>query len=355
MRHGWLNGNVRGSILILVFFVLVSMSLFTLSVGYAVRQKLQVISRLDTRQKLRKIGEAAVHKSVYELLQHKKKRPPFDALTQSWSRNEAAFRDVKIGDGEFTVFYPAEAASGKTSGEEPVFRYGLTDEERKININRVKSPDILQKLFLQTVIRGNDQARALAEAIMDWRDEDDDASISGAESYYYKGLSPAYLPRNAAFPTLQELRYVKGMTDEIYSKLLPYVTVQSSGLINLNTASRPVLVSSGLEPGLCDKILMFRAGRDRTEGTADDLFFEDLSSVSQTLANSGYLDDNEKNDLTEAVQSGIFTLSSKYFSVAAIARLAHKAQGLHVTAVFDDKGVIQHWEEEFQTLPSFSS
>jgi type II secretory pathway component PulK len=351
MTRGRFAGHSQGSILILVIFVLAFMSLFSLSVGYAVRQKMQVISRLDTRQKLRKIGEAAIRKSVYELLQHKKDRPPFDALPQSWSRNETEFRDVKIDGGEFSVLYPAEPSTVRSSREEPVFRYGLIDEERKININRVKSPDILQRLFLQTVVRGNDQARALAEAIMDWRDEDDDASISGAESYYYKGLNPAYLPRNAAFPTLQELRYVKGMTDEIYEKLSPYLTVQSSGLINLNTASRPVLAAAGLEPVLCDKILVFRAGRDRNEGTADDLFFEDLSSVPQTLANSGYLDDNEKKDLTAAIQSGIFTLSSKYFSAVAIARLAHKKQTLRVTAIFDDQGVIQHWEEEFQTSP----
>jgi len=349
------TGDSKGSILILVFFILVSMSLFSLAVGYAVRQKIQVISRLETRQKLRMIGEAAVRKSIYVLLKHKQDHASFDALTQSWSRNEPEFHGVKIDGGGFSVFYPAEHSYSKVDTQEPEFYYGLTDEERKININRIKSPDILQRLFLAVGVKGNDQARALAEAILDWRDEDDDASLSGAESYYYKGLKSSYIPRNEAFQTLQELRYVKDMTAELYEKILPYITIESSGFINLNTASRPVLVATGLDPVICDKIVVFRKGRDRREGTADDLVFEDLSSVPQVLANSGYLDDNERIGLEAAIQSGAFKVSSENFSVRALAQLKYKKQGLRVLAVFDNKGVIKRWEEELVVLPSSSS
>ena len=349
------RGDSRGSILILVFFILVSMSLFSLTVGYVVRQKMQVISRLETRQKLRLIGEAAVRKSIYVLLSHKQGRVPYDALTQLWSRNEPEFHDVKINGGEFSVSYSSELPSGKAGAIEPELRYGLKDEERKININRIKSSDVLRRLFLEVGVKGNDQARSLAEAILDWRDEDDDASLSGAESYYYKGLKPPYLPRNGAFQTLQELRGVKGMTDELYKKLLPYVTIESSGLVNLNTASRPVLVALGLDAALCNKIVAFREGRDRIDGTKDDLAFEDLDSAPQALANSGYLDNNEKAHLKAAIQSGAFTLSSENFSSQVLAQLKYKKQGLRILAVFDEKGVIKHWEEEFVVLPLSSS
>jgi len=348
-------GASTGSILILVIFILVSMSLFSLAVGHAVRQKIQVISRLETRQKLRKIGESAVRKSIYVLLSHRQDNLPFDALTQPWSRGDAEFRAIKINGGEFSVFYSPELPYNKIGVEEPEFRYGLTDEERKININRIKSPDTLQRLFMKVGVGGNDQARALAEAILDWRDEDDDASLSGAESYYYKGLRPPYLPRNGDFKTLPELRYVKGMTAELYEKILPFITIESSGLINLNTATQPVLVAMGLDSAICDKIVAFREGRDQREGTEDDLAFEDLSSVPQVLANSGYLDDNETHSLEAAIQSGVFTVKSENFSARVLARMKYKKQALRVSAVFDDKGVIKHWEEEFVVLPLSSS
>jgi type II secretory pathway component PulK len=331
------------------------MSLFSLAVGYAVRQKMQVISRLETRQKLRTIGEAGVQKSIYVLLRHKMDRSPFDALTQLWSRNESEFHGIKIDGGEFSVFYPVELPLGKLGADESPFRYGLEDEERKININRVKSPHILQQLFLGAGLKDNDAAKALAEAILDWRDEDDDASLAGAESYYYKGLKPPYLPRNGDFQTLQELRYVKGMTDELYEKLLPYITIESSGHINLNTASRLVLSATGLSSAICDKIVAFREGRDRREGTADDLAFEDLSSVAQALANAGYLDDNGKPAVEAAIQSGVFTVSSENFSARVFAQLNYKKQGLRISSIFDDKGVIKHWEEEFVASPLSSS
>ena len=336
-----------GSILIVCFFVLFMLSMFTLTVGYAMRQKFQVLSRLDTRQKLRLIGDAGVQKAIYALLRYKDRPSTCDGLNQSWSHNESEFKEIEMGDGQYSVYYETEPSSKKASSQEASRRYGLIDEERKININLVRSPEVLRRLFKEAAGMAADEAAALVDSIKDWLDGGDNTSMLGAESRYYKGLPHPYVPRNAKFVTLAELRWVKGMKPEIYQKIQPYITLDSSGKVNLNTASRPVLLAVGFSPALCDKIMAFRNGRDELEGTSDDQLFDDLSSVVQSLANGSYLDDNTKAQLRTVIQSGVLTVKSQHFTAQVVARLKYKAQSFRVTAVFSDKGVIKRWEEAF--------
>ena len=336
-----------GSILIVCFFVLILITMFTLTVGYAMRQKFQVLSRLDVRQKLRLIGDAGAQKAIYVLLKSREKPLPFDSLNQSWSLNEAAFKEVEVGDGFFSVFYDPEPSAEKSASTEGVHRYGLMDEERKVNINLIKSPEVPLKLFMAVASLAKEDAEGLVDSIRDWEDEDDDTFTYGAESRYYKGLSQGYLPRNGKIATLSELQWVKGWTPEIYQKIRPYVTLDSSGQVNLNTAPKPVLEALGLLPSLCDRIIGYRAGRDQVEGTSDDLAFDNLSTVAQLLANGSYLNDNDRSNFEAVAQTGVLTLKSRFFSAQVIARLEYKTQSLKISMVFDEKGVIKRWEELF--------
>jgi len=80
----------------------------------------------------------------------------------------------------------------------------LTDEAGKININTA-SQEMLVALFPPEV----------ADAIIDWRDEDDTPQPDGAEDEYYLALTPPYHCRNGAFRTIGELLLVKGVTQEL--------------------------------------------------------------------------------------------------------------------------------------------
>lgn len=55
----------------------------------------------------------------------------------------------------------------------------------------------------------------LADSILDWLDEDDDAREYGAEYDYYAGLQPAYKPANGPMESIEQLLLVKGMTPQI--------------------------------------------------------------------------------------------------------------------------------------------
>lgn len=342
----------KGSLLLVSFFFLLILSIFTIAVGYTMRQKIQLVSRLEARQKLRLIGEAAVKKSIYIRLNSLEENKKFDALGQPWSSNEPEFRAVTLGDGVFTVSYPVEVSYRDPETNRPVIqrevRYGMVDEESKINLNRVRSTDVLQRLLGEVTDLDRDGARALTDAIFDWKDNDDDPRANGAESRYYRDLKLPSFPRNGKLVTLQELRQIKGMTEEVYQRMLPYVTLESKGVLNLNTASRPVLIALGLSSSLCDKIIAYRLGRDGIERTLDDKAFDALSSVEDALR----LDEPERAEIAGVIQSGVLTTKSSCFSVNAEARLKYGRQVLKVWAVFDNHGEIKKWEEQFVTLPA---
>jgi competence ComEA-like helix-hairpin-helix protein len=105
--------------------------------------------------------------------------------------------EVSLGRGKFDVFRRGREDEGGG------ILYGVSDEESRINLNTA-STDALSKL--------QDMTPDVLAAISDWRDGDNAASPSGAESEYYLSLRPPYLARNGAFQTVRELLMVRGVT-----------------------------------------------------------------------------------------------------------------------------------------------
>jgi general secretion pathway protein K len=163
----------------------------------------------------------------------------YDTLDEIWSR---AALPITLGDGEVSV--------------------AIEDEERKIDLNRImlpngNAPDDRRLAVFQRLLEILEIDRAVADAVVDWLDNDEDPRVGGAESSYYLGLPNPYRAKNDLFDTVGELRLVRGVTDEIYEKLRPFVTVSSSGMVNINTAPKEVLMS-------------LSAGTDLAEGGAID-------------------------------------------------------------------------------------
>ena len=149
----------------------------------------------------------------------------YDTLDEIWSR---AALPITLGDGEVRVT--------------------LEDEERKIDLNRLmlpngNAPDERRLAVFQRLLDTLGIERTVADAVVDWLDNDENPRVAGAESSYYNGLPNPYRAKNDLFDTIGELRLVRGVTAEIYEKLLPFVTVSSSGMVNLNTAPKEVLMS----------------------------------------------------------------------------------------------------------------
>ncbi len=124
----------------------------------------------------------------------------------------------------------------------------IQDEWGKINVNALVTPSgtkpsvPLQIEQLKRLFRLKGLDPAPVDAIVDWLDRDDIEEPSGAESAYYERLDRPYRCRNGRMDTLAELHLVKGITDEVYRAISPYLTVSTSDeRININTADPLVL------------------------------------------------------------------------------------------------------------------
>ena len=108
---------------------------------------------------------------------------------------------------------------------------------------------------------------------MDWRKYGESEITGFFSDDYYTNLQYPYPKKNAEYETLDEIMLVKGMTRDMYDKLINYVTIYGDGAVNINTASKDVLESLGLTDTLVDKILSLRRGKDGIDATADDNVF----------------------------------------------------------------------------------
>ena len=330
-----LLNNQKGSLLILVLFALVLLSLLAFSVGHTVQQKLNVVMRLEARENLRLAAGAAV-KQASVLLSESGGGGSYQSLNQSWSNNEVLWKKATIGNSQYSI-----TASGTPGDSEAI--YGLTDEDRKINLNTA-APGPLQKLFEVAASVEREEARCIVAAIRDWIDEDEDLNDGGAESKDYSNRKPPYGSKNAIFNDLQELRWVQGITPEIFSKVAPYLTLDGSR-VNVNTATQTVLTAMGLNSNIASKIISYRKGKDGKEGTADDGVFKDLAEISDVLSRSIFLNEADKQNLDSVFAAG-FSVNSTFFNAAVDAQV-NQRQKIKVNAVLDSAGRVHRWHEEF--------
>lgn len=341
----------RGSILVTVLVILAIMSLFAVSVAFTVRQKLKVVSRLEAREKLRHIAEAGVMRAIHTL--RERQGLSVDAMNQTWSHNKILFQEVPVGEeGHYSVRYEVlpEMRASENGGTE--FRYGMVDEESKINLNKGTSIPILTRLFRQAAGLSKEEAHALAQCVFDWRDEDDHSYDQGAETRYYQLLKPPYHPKNADLGSLEELLYVKGMSQEILERIRPYVTLDGNKEVNINTASKTVLLALGFEESAAQKIFSYRKGKDKEMGTGDDGIFQNPSLLSKTLQDSlGYLTQDEIAHLDQMGASGLLSTRSEHFMIQSVGSLTDRPQLLTLQAVIHRTSEgIKRWREEYSSL-----
>ncbi|EDY86399.1 general secretion pathway protein K [gamma proteobacterium HTCC5015] len=81
-------------------------------------------------------------------------------------------------------------------------------------------------------------------ALIDWMDSDQTVNPNGAEDGVYQSLEKPYLAANRPLRSVQELRMIQGVTEEVYERLAPFVTALPTGTpLNVNFASAEVLAA----------------------------------------------------------------------------------------------------------------
>lgn len=193
-------GRDAGFALVVVIWITGLVALLTLPFAAAVRQHLRATAERVSLAKLEALADGGVALAADQVLEA--------ARSRAGSEPSA----------------PTTSICRTTGGETLAVR--VSDEAGRVDLN-VAGEDVLTALFAG-IGRSADDARALAEAVADFRDFDDDRREYGAEATDYARAGRDVLPRNAPFETIDEIAQVHGITERDVAALAGLVTVRSA-------------------------------------------------------------------------------------------------------------------------------
>lgn len=220
----------RGVALIIVIWIGTLLTLVASSFIYAMRSDIHVVGNSLSRARLDAAASAGVQRAVLEMAK------PLQ-LAGRWST-----------DGQPQTWEYAGAT----------MNISITDESAKVDLNAANEA-LLRGLF-QSQGLAAEEAAALTDALMDWKDPDTLKRLRGAEEPEYLAAGLGYKPANAPFQSIEELRLVLGMTPALYQRLAPLITIYSRQPgINSAIAGREVLRAlPGVTEAQIDEFLVRR-------------------------------------------------------------------------------------------------
>lgn len=304
----------------MVVWVVILLSLLAVGLGSRQVFALTLTQRMEHDWQASYVAQAALQRLVTVLSTDV--TPKADGFSDLWADDQAQFAKAPFGAGSWTI--------------------SVADEERNINLNTA-SAEVLARLFEQVGLMREDEARAAADAVLDWRDEDKDTHEDGAEDFYYLGLERSYECQDGLFENREELRLIRGITPEAARALEPYVTVAGLGAVNINTAPVEVLQALGLSEEGVNGVVFYRAGEDNVEGTPDDRMIGAVTAIAAELGT--WLPKEDLPRLQELLGEGVFTVMSEAFTFSIQATVEGAAHPLHVEGAVDRAGRLLYWSE----------
>jgi general secretion pathway protein K len=214
-------GRQRGIALVVVLWLVVLITVIGSSHARNARIETSLAFNHVGSAKARALAEAGINRAIMELFVS-------DTATR-WQFNGTA--------------YPIQLDSGSVN-------IAIRDASGLLDLNRA-GPVQLGAVLAAAGAEEADSQR-LVDAILDWRDKDQLRRLHGAEDNDYRHAGLDWGSRDGLFASVDELRYILGMTHELLERLVPYLTVHSSqNDINLKYAPAwlfTVLTNTEREP-----------------------------------------------------------------------------------------------------------
>jgi type II secretory pathway component PulK len=280
--------NDKASILILVLWVLIILSLLSIAVSSHSSADIKLAKYEAGTIKALYLAKAGVARMIAEL---NKDNNDFDSLNEDWNKEQ----EFSFGEGKVIC--------------------KAYDEEARFNLNASnlgKYKEILMRLGLDS---------DMSQKLLDYR-------VTKGE----KG-----------FEFMEELFLIDGMTKDIYSMIEPYVTIYRGNeqKVNINTASESILkIVLGEDVALINRIIIYREGNYGETGIDDaGIFTEDnFSSVFRSFGiTPDYITDYQ----------ALFSVRSNFFRVVSSASFSENTNIVKdIETVVDRKGKIYYWKEE---------
>ncbi len=140
----------------------------------------------------------------------------------------------------------------------PVFQdtatVNIEDESAKFNVNSLVFPNgMLNEIAYASFVRLLTNLQLdpdIAKRVADWIDPDSVERIAGSE----------LKAKNGYLDSVDELLLIRGIDRASYDRLAPYVTIYGNGLINVNCADVPVLMSlsESIDKETAERLVRYR-------------------------------------------------------------------------------------------------
>ncbi len=171
----------RGLILVAVLWMVAVMTEIVAVVGQTGRLNMKMAMAATDEVRCKWACRAGLENAIAVLNEDLKDS---DCLSDLWSDNDEDFNNVAMERCRYSV--------------------RVIDEAGKLNINTATKDHLMALPHMEEEV---------ADAILDWRDNDDEPRSNGAEAGYYENLPIPYKIRNGPFKTVRELLLVKGVTE----------------------------------------------------------------------------------------------------------------------------------------------
>lgn len=215
----------QGFALVIVLWFLMLLTILGVAHNNLMRTEILLTANMVHSAQAGTLSEAGINQAIFELLK---------------PENEQHNRDLTYQFDGKSVAVQIRAETGK------------------ISLNTAH-PELLHGLFISTGV-SYDKAIALVQSILDWRDRDNLLRSNGAEDPDYKNSGLSYGAKDGYFNSVAELLLVRGMTPEIYRKVLPALTVHSNtaGIYAPAAPQQALLAIPGITASAIDNYLQQR-------------------------------------------------------------------------------------------------
>jgi general secretion pathway protein K len=194
--------------------------------------------------------------------------------------------------------------------EEGFLSGSIQDAQGLLNINNLLTNAASRQQLIR-LCKNQDVDSDFVPALIDWIDQNTQAEIpDGAEDDYYTALEIPYRTANRLMADISELKLIKGVNDEMYMKLKPFLTaLPEETALNLNTIPGEIFDTLGL--GQTSQQFIDERDKDAFKNLND---FETRMNIP--------LDENQKAYLSVSTSyflaSGVVTIGEKSITLNSL-------------------------------------
>lgn len=240
------NATRRGTVLILVLIVVAALTLGAYTFSELMISEIEATSMYGRQAESRAFAESGLELAAATI------GAPESSNDEFSYNNPERFQaqlmregETERGQGYFAVVAAVESGSGKGG-----IRFGLMDESGRINLNAIVAMEMGDEDTRNMLMYLPNMTEELADAILDYIDEDTSIREFGVENDYYLDQDPPHTAKDRPLESLEELLLVAGVVPE----LLYGEDANRNGLLDPNEndgdASMPLDDADGiLNPG----------------------------------------------------------------------------------------------------------